>query len=147
MKTIWQRSEFAGGRFDGALRLEIERIRTRTGDESDSNNGAIATNHESNLCTPGRIGIGRIEAKGNLANDVVQIPWEWEIDSLGLDGRDIRALAADWTAPGARRRQLRRWRGDFLDRRRARSCLLRSCLRDGTAGSLSPPLAALERAA
>src|SRR5690349_3027624 len=103
-----QRSERmdAAGRLHGALRLEIEAEDARASEKREIAHGSIAMNEESDLRVHRRI-LGRLEAHGDLANDVVQVPLIWELDPVRVHGRHIRPAVTSRTAARLRRRLLR----------------------------------------
>src|SRR5512141_941564 len=129
-KSIRKWAEFGCSGLDCTLRFQIEGVGAGPCDERDSNDRAVAANDESNLCAPTGGRIGRIESKGNLADDVVEVPWERKSDSFGLYRSDISPLPPDGSAASFWRGRGRSSSCRFFDRSGSRCSLLRSDLRD-----------------
>src|SRR5687767_12475410 len=94
-KTIRKQTEPSRGRsrLDCSLSLEVEREYSRSPHEAQIRNRSIAMDEKSDLSLELRIG-SRLEVERNLPNNVVEIPWKREFDSIAAHSSDVRSSAS-----------------------------------------------------
>src|SRR5687768_16795986 len=95
-KTIRKRTEPSCGRcrLDCALSLEVKGEYSRSSHEAQIRNRPVAMDEKSDLSLELRIG-SRLEVERNLPNNVVEIPWKREFDSVTAHRSDVGSLVSN----------------------------------------------------
>src|SRR5687767_11636814 len=124
-KTIRKQTEPSRGRsrLDCSLSLEVEREYSRSPHEAQIRNRSIAMDEKSDLSLELRIG-SRLEVERNLPNNVVEIPWKREFDSIAAHRSDIGPFVSDRASTCSRSVGL--GLGRIYVSRRSVACLWRS---------------------